>query len=111
MFWISVYGGIILEFVEKKASIKNSNCVKCGHCIAICPVRAISTDDYDINEVIEYNKNDFDIESDNLLNFIKYKRTIRNFKNQDIENEKIFKIIYRFLKDLKYNHCTFQSTF
>lgn len=82
-----------IEFVEKKALIKNNACVKCGHCIAICPVKAISTDDYDMNEVIEYNKNDFDIKSDNFLNFIKYKRTIRNFKNQDIENEKILKII------------------
>ena len=82
-----------IEFIKEKASIKNSNCVKCGHCIAICPIKAISTDDYDMKEIIEYNKDNFDIKSDNFLNFIKYKRTIRSFKNQDIEHERILKII------------------
>lgn len=82
-----------IEFVETKASIKNISCIKCGHCIAVCPVKAISTDDYDMDEVVEYDKNTFNIESENLLNFIKYKRTIRNFKNKDVENEKILKVI------------------
>ena len=32
---------------------------------------------------------------DNLLNFIKFRRSIRNFKNKKIEKEKIEKIIYK----------------
>ncbi|MGL4403487.1 MAG: nitroreductase family protein [Fusobacteriaceae bacterium] len=82
-----------IEMTDGKAEIKNIRCFKCGHCIAICPVDAVSTDEYDMNDVIEYDKDSFTVNADNLLNFIKFERTIRNFKNQDVENEKILKII------------------
>jgi len=42
--------------VEEKAQIKNENCFKCGHCIAICPANAISTSEYNMNDVKEYNE-------------------------------------------------------
>ena len=69
---------------EGKAHIKNEACIKCGHCIAICPVKAVSTDDYDMNEVIEYNKEDFEISPDRLLNFIKFRRSVRRFKDKEV---------------------------
>ena len=78
---------------EGKAHIKNEACIKCGHCIAICPVKAVSTDDYDMSEVIEYNKEDFEISPDRLLNFIKFRRSVRRFKDKEVEKEKIEKII------------------
>ena len=78
---------------EGKAHIKNEACIKCGHCIAICPVKAVSTDDYDMNEVIEYKKEDFEISPDRLLNFIKFRRSVRRFKDKEVEKEKIEKII------------------
>jgi nitroreductase/NAD-dependent dihydropyrimidine dehydrogenase PreA subunit len=76
-----------------KAEIKNVNCFKCGHCIAICPVDAVSTDEYDMNDVKEYNEEEFSISPDNLLNFIKFRRSIRQFKDKKIEKNKILKII------------------
>ncbi|MGM0500761.1 MAG: nitroreductase family protein [Bacillota bacterium] len=79
--------------VEEKAQIKNENCFKCGHCIAICPVNAVSTSDYNMDEVKEYNEEEFSIPADNLLNFIKFRRTIRQFKEKDVEENKIMKII------------------
>ena len=82
-----------IEMIENKAYIRNETCFKCGHCIAICPQNAVSTDDYNMDEVVEYNKENFDIDSDNLLNFIKFRRTIRYFKDKDIEVDKIKKII------------------
>lgn len=78
---------------EGKAYIKNENCMKCGHCIAICPTKAVSTDDYNMDEVKEYNKQDFEIPADNLLNFIKFRRSIRKFKDKEVEIEKLEKII------------------
>ncbi|MDP0494150.1 MAG: nitroreductase family protein [Fusobacterium sp. JB021] len=80
-------------FVEEKAFIKNNDCIKCGHCIAICPTNAIYTDEYDMNEVIDYDKVSFNIKPENLLNFIKFRRTIRKFKDKKVENEKLIKII------------------
>jgi len=83
----------VISLQEGKAEINNAGCIKCGHCVAICPVEAVSTDDYDMNEVIPYNKDTFSINSDNLLNFIKFRRSVRRFKDKEIEKEKIMKII------------------
>lgn len=85
-----------IEMVDGKSHIKNETCIKCGHCIAICPVKAISSDDekdYSMDEVIEYNKETFDIDAENLMNFMKFRRSVRLFKNADVEEEKIEKII------------------
>lgn len=85
-----------IEMIDGKSHIKNETCIKCGHCIAICPVKAISSDDekeYSMDEVIEYNKETFDIDSENLMNFMKFRRSVRLFKKDEIEEEKIEKIL------------------
>lgn len=79
--------------VEGKAEIDNSRCIKCGHCVAICPVAAVSTDDYNMNEVKPFDKESFAVDADNLLNFIKFRRSVRRFKDKKVEKEKILKII------------------
>lgn len=75
------------------AYIKNEACIKCGHCIAICPTESVATDDYKMEEVIKYNKDDFEISPDRLLNFIKFRRSVRRFKSKDVEKEKLEQII------------------
>lgn len=85
-----------IEMIDGRSHIKNETCIKCGHCIAICPVKAISSDDeeeYSMDDVIEYNKENFDIDSEHLMNFMRFRRSVRLFKKQDIEEEKIEKII------------------
>lgn len=82
-----------IELVDKKANIKNITCIKCGHCIAVCPKDAVTTDEYNMEDVKDYNKEEFDIDANNLLNFIKFRRTIRQFKNKDVEVDKLSKII------------------
>jgi nitroreductase/NAD-dependent dihydropyrimidine dehydrogenase PreA subunit len=82
-----------IDIVDNKAKIKNITCIKCGHCIAVCPKNALSTDEYKMEDVLEYNKDDFSIDADTLLNFIKFRRTVRQFKNKEVEEEKISKII------------------
>jgi len=74
-------------------NINKEKCIECGHCIAICPVNAILIDEYNMKDVIEYNKDTFNIEPDNLLNFIKFRRSVRQFKKQPVDDEKILKII------------------
>lgn len=82
-----------IELVDGKAKINNDNCIKCGHCIAICPREAVSTDEYNMKEVKKYNKDEFSVDGDNLLNFIKFRRSVRQFKDKPVEEEKIHKII------------------
>lgn len=82
-----------IEIVDDKAKINNVTCFKCGHCVAVCPKAAISTDDYNMEDVKEYNKEEFAVDADNLLNFIKFRRTTRQFKSKQVEKDKISKII------------------
>lgn len=82
-----------IEIVDGKAKINNVTCIKCGHCIAVCPKGAVSTDEYNMEDVKDYNKDEFLVEADNLLNFIKYRRTTRQFKAKEVEKDKISKII------------------
>ena len=82
-----------ISLVDNKAEINNERCFKCGHCIAICPVEAVSTDDYNMEDVIPYDNDSFTVEADNLLNFIKFRRSVRRFKDKEVEKEKIEKII------------------
>lgn len=82
-----------IEMNHGKAKINNVTCIKCGHCIAVCPNDAISTDEYNMEDVIDYDEKTFSLDSDHLLNFIKFRRTIRQFKNKKVEDEKIAKII------------------
>ena len=82
-----------ISMVDGKAEIDNSRCIKCGHCVAICPVAAVSTDDYNMDEVKPFDKESFAVDADNLLNFIKFRRSVRRFKNKEVEKEKILKII------------------
>ena len=82
-----------IVIIDGKARINNVTCMKCGHCIAVCPQAAISTDEYDMEDVKDYNKEEFSIESDRLLNFIKFRRSVRRFKDIKVEKDQILKII------------------
>ncbi|GIM28463.1 nitroreductase [Clostridium polyendosporum] len=82
-----------IEIIGGKAKINNKSCIKCGHCIAVCPKDAVSTDEYNMEDVKNYNKEEFLVDADNLLNFIKFRRTVRQFKDKEVEEEKISKII------------------
>lgn len=82
-----------IEMIDGKAHIKNESCIKCGHCIAVCPKEAVSTDEYNMDEVLDFNKETFEVNPDNLLNFIKYRRSVRHFKPKDVENEKLLQVL------------------
>ena len=64
------------------------NCLKCGHCMAICPVGAISIMDKTPNnsEPI-YAQN-----SDMILNLIKSRRSQRLYKNENLDRNKLNKL-------------------
>ncbi|ACL19886.1 nitroreductase [Desulfitobacterium hafniense DCB-2] len=82
-----------IVIVEGKAQIKNKQCMQCGHCIAICPQDAVSMIEYNMAEVKAYDRREFSVDADILLNFIKYRRSCRQFIDKEVEEEKISKII------------------
>lgn len=81
-----------IEMVEGKAAVNDGYCLLCGHCIAICPQNAFTMDDYPMEDVKEYNKNTM-IEPEHLLDFIKFRRSVRHFKKEQIADEKLLKVI------------------
>lgn len=80
----------IIKFdAEKFPSIKQSDeqfCMKCQHCLAICPVGAISI----------FNKSPKDSEKcnnfpneDKMLNLIKSRRSYRKYLNENLDKERL----------------------
>ncbi|HBC97167.1 MAG TPA: nitroreductase [Clostridium sp.] len=82
-----------IEMDGNTAKLNDNYCIKCGHCIAVCPKGAISIDEYNMRDVKKYDEKNFSVDPDNLLNFIKFRRSIRQFKDKKIEQEKIDKVI------------------
>ncbi len=81
-----------LRIEDKKAVIQNDMCIGCGHCYAICPKEAVAIENYDMSETHEIVPfTSFD--SEEFLKAIRSRRTIRQFENKAIEQEKIDKII------------------
>lgn len=78
---------------DKKPAVRNQICMECSHCVSVCPVDAVEMYDYDKSEVVEYNKESFDIEPERMLNTIKFRRSIRHFKDKKVEKEKLENIL------------------
>jgi nitroreductase/NAD-dependent dihydropyrimidine dehydrogenase PreA subunit len=60
-----------------------SKCLQCGHCVAICPVNAVEIPDYDMEDVADVTPQRFTAEE--LVSFIKARRSIRQFKDRPVE--------------------------
>lgn len=83
-------GAIDLE--TGKANIKKP-CIQCGHCVALCPTEAISIPEYDMEDIEPYQQDTFAVKADNMLHAIKFRRSIRNYKPDKIEQEKAAHIL------------------
>ena len=59
-------------------------CLECGHCVAICPTNSITMPGMDMDGVVEYNPASFDLKPANLLNTMKFRRSVRFYANREI---------------------------
>jgi NAD-dependent dihydropyrimidine dehydrogenase PreA subunit len=82
-----------IVLVNDKALVDLDLCNECGHCLAICPENSFSMPQYDNNEIIEVDEDRLKLDPDDFLYFQKCRRSIRQFKNKDIEIDKLNKII------------------
>ncbi len=81
-----------LYLKEGKAHVLG-NCMQCGHCFAVCPVHAVTISDYPTDGVIEFTHGKPVIQPDDFLNFLKSRRSIRNYQKRNIEKEVWEKIL------------------
>lgn len=79
--------------LENGCAAVRGDCIQCGHCVAICPTRAVSIPAYTMADVTEYRRETFEIPAGTLLNFIKFRRSIRQFQPHAVEDEKIRTVI------------------
>lgn len=76
---------------RNKAVVKSQDCIKCGHCVAVCPMEAVSISGYDEKP---YRIEDMEkIDPTRLMNSLISRRSIRAFKEKDVPEEIIQRII------------------
>ncbi len=71
----------------------DGDCFYCGHCVAICPQNAVSIPEYDMDDIGEYDEKQYHVSPEILLNMIKFRRSIRSYKNQALRDEDIQTLI------------------
>lgn len=77
----------LFELRDGRMQVKDEGCIKCGHCVAVCPQDAVRFDadaDTGYEPVLMPDK---PIEKEELLNFMKLRRSIRKFKDKRIEED------------------------
>ena len=81
--------------IDEVAYETGSNCFECGHCMAICPAEAITLKIFKgrENRIVEYNPNEIPVDYDDLLDFLKQRRSIRWFKKKKIDKDTFNKLI------------------
>lgn len=75
---------IVVE--DGKAQVKKE-CIECGHCAAVCPVDAVSLEGYDMDDMEEYKEELFEIDPEKLLRAIKFRRSIRFYKDEKVSEK------------------------
>lgn len=65
-----------------------NNCVACQHCMAVCPTGALSFGNKNSDDSIEAGY----ANSEELLQLIKSRRSVRHYKNESVPKEKLNKI-------------------
>lgn len=82
----------VLYLDNNKAAVRSNGCIECGHCFAVCPACAVSMNGYNITECdIIGSMTAFD--SEELLLAMKSRRTVRHFKSDPVEKEKLDMIL------------------
>ncbi len=81
--------------IDEVAYETGSNCFECGHCMAICPTKAVTLKIFKgrENRIVEYNPNKIPLDYDDLLNFLKQRRSMRWFKKKKIDKDTFNKLI------------------
>lgn len=82
-----------IRLINDKAVVELSLCNECGHCLAVCPNGSVSMPMCDENEIEEYEEKRLNLNPDDFLYFQKFRRSIRRFKDKQVEQDKLNQII------------------
>lgn len=83
----------VIRIEQGKAKVGPNPCLQCWHCIAICPEKAIGSELCLDDEIVEYEETSFEVNPEHLLNLMKFRRSIRAYKETKAEPEKLDNMI------------------
>lgn len=82
----------LFDIIDGKVVIARPNsCFVCGHCVAICPVDAISHSSFGADKVHAIKRPK--VEAEELMQLIRLRRSNRTFSNKEIPQESLNMII------------------
>lgn len=81
--------------VDETAFELEGDCFECGHCMAVCPEGAISLISFEnqLDRIEEYDFKEIPVEYEDLLQFLKQRRSVRWFKKKKV-NKDTFKKLF-----------------
>lgn len=80
-----------IEVKDKKAVLLLDDCLMCGQCTAVCPKKAVSISGYDTGQIEK--KEEIRLNPEEVLDVIRFRRSIRQFKQKEIPGEVIHQIL------------------
>lgn len=80
------------EGVPESVPYADSVCINCGHCVAICPTGALSLNTMPVDECDEV-ADSWNPGADVIENYIKSRRSIRRFRKEPVEKEKLERLM------------------
>lgn len=84
-----VASNIVIE--NSKAEVHQNNCLQCGHCVAVCPKEAITISNYPTLPISK--NNEVRLNPQEVLDVIRFRRSVRHFQDKPIHKEIIKQII------------------
>lgn len=79
----------LLVVEDGRARVREGFCIRCGHCVAVCPADAVRLADCPEEEIIPYQPPEFDLPPQTLLNAMKFRRSVRQFQPRPVEEDKL----------------------
>jgi nitroreductase/NAD-dependent dihydropyrimidine dehydrogenase PreA subunit len=67
-------------------------CIRCGHCVAVCPTAAFSLDTLSPSDCMPVDKDSL-LSPQQAEHFLRYRRSIRNYKEKPVEKEALAELI------------------
>ncbi len=81
----------VIAMTDDGADVTRENCLMCGHCLAICPKNCVNISGFEDEPIsIDETKK---IDPEEFLLHMKSRRSVRIFREQQVSDEMIMKII------------------
>jgi nitroreductase len=79
--------------LKNNRAVYSGECLHCGHCVAICPTKAVSIPEYDMDDVRELRDMDSTLSTSALFDAIRSRRSIRHYLDRKIRPETLETLI------------------